>query len=181
MKLEVSATSSSLTADVAELLSAFGLDRPSEKRPADKLHGRAKLTTDQRTYIQQSPKSQRQLAKELDADPKTIAKWKKRTSVHDAQMGPRRGIGRALTQAQEITLANYCKQRKAPLNTLLSELRELLPHLSRSTLYRRLSAIKQEDPQSTAAKTARKVLALRALTSDPHRTTEIYVTALNRG
>lgn len=185
MELEVLSTSRSLSdypsADVAELLSVFGLDVPLQKQPSDKLHGSATTTRDQRKYIQQSKKSQRRLAVELGVDPKTIATWKQRTSVDDAQMGPKRGSVRALTETQRIAIATYCRHRKAPLNTLLSELRKLLPHLTRSTLYRCLKLLEQEASRSTTASMARKTSAARTLTPNLQRGKEIYLTAMHRG
>jgi transposase-like protein len=53
------------------------------------LHGSARTTAALRRAIQQSQESIAKLAKHYDLNPKTVAKWKKRTSVNDAPRGPK--------------------------------------------------------------------------------------------
>jgi transposase-like protein len=54
------------------------------------LHGSARTTAALRRAIQQSQESIAKLAKRYDLNPKTVAKWKKRSHVEDAPMGPKR-------------------------------------------------------------------------------------------
>src|ERR1700722_8102960 len=53
------------------------------------LHGSATTTEAVRRAIQHSQESLRALAKRYGVNPKTIAKWKARTSVSDLPTGPR--------------------------------------------------------------------------------------------
>ena len=53
------------------------------------LHGSATTTHAIRAAIQRSKASARALAERHGLNPKTVAKWKKRTFVHDAPMGPK--------------------------------------------------------------------------------------------
>lgn len=50
------------------------------------LHGSATTTAAVRRAIQQSQESLNRLAERYDINPKTVAKWKKRTHVDDAPM-----------------------------------------------------------------------------------------------
>lgn len=61
------------------------------------LHGSATTTAAVRRAIQNSQESLSQLAERYDINPKTVAKWKKRTHVHDAQMGPKQPRSTVLT------------------------------------------------------------------------------------
>ncbi len=54
------------------------------------LHGSATTTEAVRRAIQRSQESLRALAKRYGVNPKTIAKWKSRTSVSDRPTGPMR-------------------------------------------------------------------------------------------
>jgi transposase-like protein len=53
------------------------------------LYGSAKTTHPVRTARQRSKASIKELAGRYDLNPKTVIKWRKRTFVHDAQMGPK--------------------------------------------------------------------------------------------
>ena len=53
------------------------------------LHGSATTTEAVRRAIQHSQESLRALAKRYGINPKTVAKWKKRTSVADLPTGPK--------------------------------------------------------------------------------------------
>ena len=52
------------------------------------LHGSAKTTEAVRRAIQNSQESLRTLSKRYGINPKTVAKWKKRSSVTDLPTGP---------------------------------------------------------------------------------------------
>ena len=53
------------------------------------LHGCARTTEAVRRAIQHSQKSLNALAGQHGINPKTVAKWKKRTFANDAPMGPK--------------------------------------------------------------------------------------------
>jgi transposase-like protein len=52
------------------------------------LHGCARTTAAVRRAIQSSQESLIALAERYDINPKTVHKWRKRSSVADARMGP---------------------------------------------------------------------------------------------
>ena len=53
------------------------------------LHGSARTTQAIRRSIQRSQESLQTLAKRHNIDPKTVTKWRKRTTTSDAPMGPK--------------------------------------------------------------------------------------------
>jgi hypothetical protein len=52
------------------------------------LHGSARTTPRVRAELQASKESTRTLAEQYGLNPKTVAKWRKRTTTADAPMGP---------------------------------------------------------------------------------------------
>jgi transposase-like protein len=62
------------------------------------LHGSARTTAALRRTIQHSQESIARLAARYDLNAKTVAKWRKRTSAEDAQMGPRQPHSTVLTK-----------------------------------------------------------------------------------
>ena len=53
------------------------------------LHGSVTTTRAIRAAIQRSKASAKTLAERHGINPRTVAKWRKRTFVHDAPMGPK--------------------------------------------------------------------------------------------
>ncbi|OIQ68053.1 hypothetical protein GALL_503600 [mine drainage metagenome] len=53
------------------------------------LHGSARTTPRIRAELQASQESGRALAARYDLNPKTVRKWRKRTTTADAPMGPK--------------------------------------------------------------------------------------------
>ena len=66
------------------------------------LHGCATTTKAVRRAIQHSQESLRSLAKRYGVNPKTIAKWRKRSSVADLPTGPRLRWSRKLGQVVKL-------------------------------------------------------------------------------
>ena len=60
------------------------------------LHGSATTTEAIRRTIQHSQASLRALARRYGINPKTVAKWKKRTSVADQPTGPKEANTKSL-------------------------------------------------------------------------------------
>jgi transposase-like protein len=89
-----------------------------------------------RRAIQQSQESLAKLAERYDLNPKTVAKWKKRTQVHDAPMGPKQPRSTVLTVEEEARITAFRKHTLLPLDDCLYALPATLLHLTRSTLYR---------------------------------------------
>lgn len=71
------------------------------------LHGSASTTAAVRRAIQPSQESLNRLAERYDINPKTVAKWKKRTHVDDAPMGPKELRSTVLTPEQEAACVAF--------------------------------------------------------------------------
>jgi arylsulfatase A-like enzyme len=67
-------------------------------------HGSATTTHAVRAAIQRSQASLTQLSKELGINPKTVAKWHKRTTVEDLKAGPAEPRSTVLTEAEEVMI-----------------------------------------------------------------------------
>ena len=68
---------------------------------AIRLHGSARTSPRIRAELQLATGSHRSLAQLYGINPKTVAKWRARTSVLDEPMGPRDRASRHLSQEQE--------------------------------------------------------------------------------
>lgn len=100
------------------------------------LHGCAKTTEAVRRAIQQSQESLNSLAERYDINPKTVAKWKKRSFVKDATMGPKQPRSTVLTLEQEAACVAFRKHTLLPLDDCLYALQDSIPELTRSSLHR---------------------------------------------
>ncbi len=99
------------------------------------LHGCARTTPRLRAELQASHASTRALARRYGLNPKTVAKWRARTTTADAPMGPRRR-STVLTEAEEAVVVEFRRRTLLPLDDLLGCLRGQLPALTRSALHR---------------------------------------------
>ena len=100
------------------------------------LHGSARTTAALRRTIQHSQESLARLALRYDLNAKTIAKWRKRTTVEDAPMGPRHPHSTVLTTEQEAMIIAFRQHTLLPLDDCLYALQASIPHLTRSSLHR---------------------------------------------
>ena len=100
------------------------------------------LDTDVRTSqavrraIRQSPDSIRSLARLYGVNPKTVAKWRGRSSSADLPRGPRTPRSTVLGAVDEALCAAFRGQTRLPLDDCLAALRIAIPALSRSSLHR---------------------------------------------
>lgn len=69
-------------------------------------------------------------------NPKTVAKWRKRTVTTDAPMGPKSPRSTVLTPAEEAIVVEFRRRTLLPLDDVLGCLRDTIPSLSRSALHR---------------------------------------------
>lgn len=99
------------------------------------LHGGARTTQAIRRSIQRSQESLQALAKRHSIDPKTVAKWRKRTMTTDAPMGPK-PASTVLTTEEEAIAVAFRQHTLLPLDDCLYALQETIPQLSRSALHR---------------------------------------------
>jgi transposase InsO family protein len=100
------------------------------------LHGSARTTPRVRAELQASQEATRTLATRYGLNPKTVAKWRKRTTTADRPMGPSRPRSTVLTEAEEAIVVEFRRRTLLPLDDVLGCLRETIPKLSRSALHR---------------------------------------------
>src|SRR3712207_4869557 len=100
------------------------------------LHGSARTTPRVRAELQASQEAPRALAARYGLNPKTAAKWRKRTTTDDRAMGPSRPRSSVLTEAEEAIVVEFRRRTSLPLDDVLGCLREAIPALSRSALHR---------------------------------------------
>ena len=100
------------------------------------LHGSATTTHAIRAAIQRSKATAKELAERHGLNPKTVAKWKKRTFVHDAPMGPKAPRSTVLSIEEEAIVVAFRKHTLLPLDDCLYALQATIPHLTRSSLHR---------------------------------------------
>src|ERR1700736_1518302 len=100
------------------------------------LHGSATTTKAIRRAIQRSQESLRALAKRHGINPKTVAKWRKRSSVADLPTGPRQPASTVLSAEEEAIVVAFRRYTLLPLDDCLYGLQPTIPHLTRSSLHR---------------------------------------------
>ncbi|MCM5547195.1 IS481 family transposase, partial [Xanthomonas hortorum pv. pelargonii] len=75
-------------------------------------------------------------SKRYGINQKTVAKWKKRTSVADLPTGPTQPCSTVLSVADEAAIVAFRKHTLLPLDDCLYALQPSMPHLTRSSLHR---------------------------------------------
>jgi transposase-like protein len=100
------------------------------------LHGSARTTEAIRRAIQHSQESLRALARRYGVNQKTVAKWKRRTSVADLPTGPQEPRSTVLSADDEAVIVAFRRHTLLPLDDCLYALQPTIPHLSRSSLHR---------------------------------------------
>src|ERR1700739_528422 len=100
------------------------------------LHGCATTTEAIRRAIQHSQESLRSLSKRYGISPKTVAKWRKRSSVADLKTGPKDAKSTVLSVEDEAIIVAFRKHTLLPLDDCLYALQATIPHLTRSSLHR---------------------------------------------
>ena len=83
------------------------------------LHGCAATTAAIRRTIQNSQESLTAMATRYHINVKTVAKWRKRTSVEDSPMGPRYPHSTVLTSEQEALIVAFRRKTLLPLDDCL--------------------------------------------------------------
>jgi hypothetical protein len=100
------------------------------------LHGCATTTEAVRRAIQHSQESLRTLSKRFGINQKTVAKWKKRSSLADLPTGPKNPHSSVLSLEEEAIIVAFRKHTLLPLDDCLYALQPTIPRLSRSSLHR---------------------------------------------
>lgn len=102
------------------------------------LHGSATTTHAVRAAIQRSKASIQALSERYGINPKTVAKWRTRTSLKDRPMGPTAPHSTVLSAAEETLIVEFRRHTLLPLDDCLYALQATIPHLTRSALHRLL-------------------------------------------
>ncbi len=100
------------------------------------LHGSATTTHAVRAAIQRSKASIQALSGRYGINPKTVAKWRKRTSLEDRPMGPRAPHSTVLSADEETLIVAFRRHTLLPLDDCLYALQATVPQLTRSSLHR---------------------------------------------
>jgi transposase InsO family protein len=100
------------------------------------LHGCATTTEAVRRAIQHSQESLRALSNRYGINQKTVAKWRKRTSVADLRTGPKAPKSTVLSTEEEAVIVAFRRHTLLPLDDCLYSLQATIPHLTRSSLHR---------------------------------------------
>src|ERR1700723_1392172 len=100
------------------------------------LHGSATTTEAIRRAIQHSQASLRALSRRYGINQKTVAKWKRRTSVADIPTGPKNARSTVLSVEEEAVVVAFRRHTLLPLDDCLYALQPTIPHLTRSSLHR---------------------------------------------
>ncbi len=100
------------------------------------LHGSATTTHAVRSAIQKSDATIKELSTRYNINPKTVMKWKKRSSVEDQPMGRKNPRSTVLTVAEEAACIAFRKHSLLALDDCLYALQETIPKLTRSSLHR---------------------------------------------
>ena len=103
------------------------------------LHGCATTTEAIRRAIQNSEASLRALSVRYGINQKTVAKWRKRTSVADLPTGPKDAKSTVLSVDEEAIIVAFRRHTLLPLDDCLYALQPTIPHLTRSSLHRCLA------------------------------------------
>ncbi len=100
------------------------------------LHRGATTTEAIRRAIQHSQESLRTLSRRHGINPKTVAKWRKRSSMADHRTGPTVPKSTVLSIEQEAVIVAFRKHTLLPLDDCLYALQATIPQLTRSSLHR---------------------------------------------
>src|SRR5215213_5083037 len=100
------------------------------------LHGSAKTTHAIRGELQRSQASVASLAKRFGINEKTVLKWRHRQSVEDMPMGPKEHRSTVLSSMEEAAIVALRVQARLPLDDVFIALKDVIPHLTRSSLHR---------------------------------------------
>ncbi len=82
-------------------------------------HGSATTTHAVRAAIQRSQASLAQLSQELGIKPRTVAKWRKRTTVEDMKTGPTEPRSTVLSETEEAAVVAFRRHKLLPRDDCL--------------------------------------------------------------
>src|SRR5579875_2285063 len=97
------------------------------------LHGSATTTEAIRRAIQGREESLRVLARRYGINPKTVAKWRKRSTPLDQPTGPKQARSTVLSLEDKAVVVAFRKHTLLPLDDCLYALQATITHLTRSS------------------------------------------------
>jgi transposase-like protein len=103
------------------------------------LQGRPRPRTPSERRYELTRASIAQLSRTYGVNPKTVAKWKRRTSVEDHRTGPHEPRSSSLRAEQEAVVVAFRRHTRLPLDDRLYVLQATIPHLTRCFPHRCLS------------------------------------------
>lgn len=89
-----------------------------------------------RRAIRDSRGSIASVARRYDVDPRTVRRWRQRSSTASLRPGPRRGSSSALAAGEEALVVVVRHLLMLPLDDCLHVLRIAIPDLTRASLHR---------------------------------------------
>ena len=121
------------------------------------LHGSAKTTPKIRKEIFESSESVAKLAKKYNLNPKTILKWKHRTSFTDRRSGPTKPRS-VLSEKEQAIVCEFKRVTKFSLDEIFCALKDKIPSLSRSNIYRCLkrNGLNKNPPEFSEKRTKKE-------------------------
>lgn len=90
----------------------------------------------QSVAIHHSQERLRTLSRRYGINQKTVAKWRKRSSVADLPTGPKDPRSTVLSVEEEAVIVAFRRYTLLPLDDCLYALEPTIPHLTRSSLHR---------------------------------------------
>ena len=115
------------------------------------LHGSAKTTHAVRAELQRSKAPAAELARRYGINAKTVRKWRFRATVEDEPMGPKERRSSVLSAVDEAAIVALRVQARLPLDDVFIALKDVIPHLTRSSLLAAFSAMASHAcPRQTA-------------------------------
>jgi len=103
---------------------------------ASVLHGSARTTPRIRAELQAAQAPSRAIALQYGINPKTVLKWRRRSTIADAPMGPKQPKSTVLTPTEEAIVVEFRRRTLLPLDDVMGCLKDTIPNLSRSALHR---------------------------------------------
>jgi transposase len=100
------------------------------------LRGSARTTHAIGGELQRSQASVASLAKRYGINEKTVLKWRHRQSVEDLPMGPKERRSTVLSPMEEAAIVALRAQARLRLDDVYIALKDVIPHLTRSSLHR---------------------------------------------
>jgi transposase-like protein len=121
------------------------------------LHGSAKTTPRIREEIYNSKESISKLALKFNLNPKTVFKWKHRNSFSDRRSGPTKPRS-VLSEKEQAIICEFKRVTKFSLDEIFCALKDKIPVLSRSNVYRCLkrNGLNKNPPEFTEKRTAKE-------------------------